>query len=76
MMTIIANLCSRPALSRDRAINPKTVDSKIISKHPNEQFIQLGNRMWDYIVKECTDEEFIDSLTLHCYNDRITKKRI
>jgi len=50
---------TRPAIPRDGVNNPKIVDSEIISKHPNEQFIQnLGifyhDRMRDYIVKECT----------------------
>ena len=63
-------------IPRDGVINPKIVYSELISKHLNERFIQnLGisyhSRMRGYIVKECTDEEFIDSLTLHCYNDRI-----
>ncbi len=31
--------------------------------------------MWDHIGKECTDDELMDRLTLHSYNDRLVERK-
>jgi len=42
MATILANPCSRPAIPRDGAINPKIIDKELILKHLNRRFIQTS----------------------------------
>jgi len=62
MATITANPCSRPAIPRDDAINPKIIDNELVLKHLDRRFIQnLGisyrDRMQDYVREESTDDE-------------------
>jgi len=77
MATILANPCPMPAISRYGALNPKVVDSELIAQHLDRRFIvNLGvsyhDHMQDHRTKEYPDEELIDKLTLHSYNDRVT----
>ncbi|RIB29585.1 hypothetical protein C2G38_2027586 [Gigaspora rosea] len=73
MVSIFLNPCFIPAILRNRIINPKIVDDELVIKHLDEQFIvNLGvsyhNRIWD-VKKEPSDDEILDRLTLHSYND-------
>jgi hypothetical protein len=77
MATILANPCPIPAISRHGALNLKVVDSELIARHLDRWFIvNLGvsyhDRMQDNRTKECPDEELVDKLTSHSYNDRLT----
>ena len=67
-------------ISCDEALNSKIIDDELITKHLDNRFIaNLGisynDRMRDYKVKECSNDELIDRLTLHSYNDRLVKKK-
>src|ERR1043165_6322061 len=78
MTTIIANPCHISAIPRIGALNPKIVDDELIIKNLDERFIiNLGisyhDRMRD-MEKECSDDELIDRLTLHSYNNRLAGK--
>ena len=79
MATIIANPCSAPAIPRNGVLNPNIVDKELIVKHLDRRFIaNLGIRYYDRMQNhagERSDDELIDELTLHCYDDRITEKR-
>jgi len=82
MATIIANSCSTLAILHNGVINPKIVDNELIEKHLDERFIinlriSYHNRirMRDYAGYECSDDELIDRLTLHSYNDRLAEKK-
>jgi hypothetical protein len=77
MATILANPCLMPAIPFNGIANPKIVDSELLVKHLNERFIvKLGVFYNDHLQrKECSDEEIIDGLTLHSYNDRLIEKR-
>src|SRR5438128_1009283 len=79
MTTIIANPCSIPAIPRNGVINPKIVDKELVMKHLNRRFItNLGIRYHDRMQntrRDLSDDELIDELTLHSYDDRITEKR-
>jgi len=39
MATILANPCFTPAIPRNRTINPRFLDSELISRHVDRQFI-------------------------------------
>jgi hypothetical protein len=76
MATILANPCPMQAISWHGALNPKVVDSELIAKHLDRRFIvNLGvsyyDRMKDCMTKEYSDEDVIDRLTLHSYDDRL-----
>ena len=80
MATIIANPCSIPAIPRNGVLNPKIVDKELVMKHLDRRFIaNLGiryhDRMQNHTRRDCSDDELIDELTLHSYDDRITEKR-
>ena len=75
MATILANPCPTPAILRHGALNPKVIDSELIEKQLDQRFIvNLGisyhDRMRDRTTEECPDEELMDKLTLHSYDDR------
>jgi len=79
MATIMANPCPTSAIPRNGVINPKIVDNELIARHLEERFIiNLGvsyhDRRRDIIGKECTDDEVIDRLMVHSYNDRLEGK--
>jgi len=76
MATILANPCPMPAIPCHRALNPKVLDSELIVKHLDRRFIvNLGvsyhNRMQAHITNEYPNEEQMDRLTVHSYNDRL-----
>ena len=80
MASILLNPCFAPAILRNRIINSKIVDDELIIKHLDERFIvNLGisyhnrGRIWD-VGKEFTDDELLDRLTLHSYNDRLAER--
>jgi hypothetical protein len=80
MATILANPCPVQAISRHGALNPKVVDSELIAKHLDMRFIvNLGvsyyDRMQARTTNESPDEELINRLTLHSYDDRLKSKR-
>ncbi|CAG8814062.1 34709_t:CDS:2 [Gigaspora margarita] len=77
--TIITNPCSMLAIPRNRALNPKVVNDELILKYLDERFIEnLGvsyhDRRQSYLG-ECSDDELIERLTLHSYNDRLAEKK-
>ncbi|CAG8853406.1 6195_t:CDS:1, partial [Gigaspora margarita] len=81
IVSILLNPCSTPAILRNMVINSKVVDYELIIKHLEERFItNLGisyhnrNHMLNYI-KNHTDDELIDILTMHSYNDRLANKK-
>ena len=79
MATIVANPCLMPAIPRNGAFNPKFIDGELIMKHLDERFIiNLGipyhERCQNY-RGECSDDELIEQLTLHSYNDRLVEKK-
>ncbi|CAJ0760095.1 15257_t:CDS:2 [Entrophospora sp. SA101] len=68
------------AIPRNGASNPKIFDDELIMKHLDNRFItNLGvsynDRMQDYIGNECSDDELMERLTLHSYNDRLVEKK-
>ena len=80
MVTIITNPCSMSTIPRDRTLNPKIIDDELIMKHLDNRFIvnlriSYNDHMWDHIGKECTDDELMDRLTLHSYNDRLVERK-
>lgn len=79
MATIIANLCPISAIPRNRALNPKIFDDELIIKHLDERFIiNLGipyNERKLGRTGKCSDDEVIERLTLHSYNDRLVEKK-
>jgi hypothetical protein len=80
MATIVTNPCPMSAIPRDGVLNPKIIDDMLIIKHLDNRFItNLGisynDRMQDYISGECSDDELMDRLTLHSYNDRLVEKK-
>ncbi|RIB29915.1 hypothetical protein C2G38_2136600 [Gigaspora rosea] len=78
MTTIVVNPCQLSLIPHYGAINPKIVDDELITKHLNERFIvNLGVPYYDQkrdSQKVCSDEELIEQLTVHSYNDRIENK--
>jgi len=69
-------------IPHNEVINPKIVDYEVISRHLNRQFIvNLGisyhdrSCMQGYIEKECSEDDLIDRLTLHSYNDRLAERK-
>ncbi|RIB07276.1 hypothetical protein C2G38_2274799 [Gigaspora rosea] len=79
MATIIANPCPVSAIPCNGALNPRIIDDKLIMKHLDERFIiNLGipynERRLGHTGK-CTDDEVIERLTLHSYNDRLVEKK-
>ena len=79
MATILANLCFTLTIPRNRAINLRFLDSELISRHINRRFIvNLGVSYYERIrhyTGECSDEELIDRMIIHSYNDRIAEKK-
>ena len=79
MATILANPCFTPAIPRNRAINPRFLDSELISRHVDRRFIvNLSVSYYERIrhyTGECSDEELIDRMTIHSYNNRIAEKK-
>ena len=74
MATIIVNPCSAPAIPRNGVLNPKIANLGIryydrIKVPRNSYYDRMQNH-----ARERSDDELIDELTLHCYDDRITKK--
>ncbi|CAJ0755823.1 4660_t:CDS:1 [Entrophospora sp. SA101] len=68
------------AIPRNGALNPKIFDDELIMKHLDYRFItNLGvsynDCMQDYIGNECSDDELMERLTLHSYNDRLVEKK-
>ncbi|CAJ0846844.1 3083_t:CDS:1, partial [Entrophospora sp. SA101] len=68
------------AIPHNGALNPKILDDELIMKHLDDQFItNLGvsynDHMQDYIGNECSDDELMNRLTLHSYNDRLVEKK-
>ncbi|RIB25350.1 hypothetical protein C2G38_2031103 [Gigaspora rosea] len=79
MATIVANPCSMAAIPSNGVLNPKFLDGDLIIKHLDERFIiSLGipyhERCQNYIG-EYSDDELIEKLTLHSYNDRLVEKK-
>ncbi|RIB20462.1 hypothetical protein C2G38_2035221 [Gigaspora rosea] len=78
MTTIIVNPCQLSPIPHYGAINPKIVDDELITKYLNERFIiNLGVPYYDRkqdSQKVCSDDELIEQLTVHSYNDRIENK--
>ncbi|RIB19121.1 hypothetical protein C2G38_2182716 [Gigaspora rosea] len=79
MATILMNLCLIPAISCNGIVNPRFIDSYLIMKHLDERFIvNLGVSYHDRIRSKeqaCTDEEVLDRLTVHSYDDRLAEKK-
>src|SRR5437660_4261005 len=77
MATTLVNPCLMPAILFNGIANPKIVDSELLVNHLDKRFIvKLGVFYNDHLQrKECSDEEIIDGLTLHSYNDRLIEKR-
>jgi hypothetical protein len=77
MATILAIPCPIPAIPCNGIINPKIMDSALIIKHLDRRFItRLGVCYYDcFQRKERSDEELMNQLTLHSYNDRLMEKR-
>ncbi|RIB30406.1 hypothetical protein C2G38_2026846 [Gigaspora rosea] len=80
MATILANPFPAPAILCDKIINPNIVDSELINVHLGSQFIvNLGvsyhDCMRSYRSEECSDEELINRLVIHSYNDRLNEKK-
>ncbi len=82
MATIIANPCFTPAIPHNGTINPKIVDYEVIARHLDRQFIvNLGisyhdrSCMQGYVEKECSEDDLINRLTLHSYNDRLAERK-
>ena len=79
MATILATPYPMLAISRNRIINLKIVDGELIQKHLDKRFmINIGisyyERMRDN-AKGYSDDELVDRLTIHSYNDRIIEKK-
>ncbi|RIB16780.1 hypothetical protein C2G38_2315689 [Gigaspora rosea] len=79
MATIVANPCPMAVIPSNGVLNPKFLDSDLIIKHLDKRFIiSLGipyqERCQNY-RGECSDEELIEKLTLHSYNDRLVEKK-
>ena len=78
MTTILMNPCPIPAIPYNSVVNPKFIDSDLLIKHLNERFIvNLGVLYHDRTrsANACTDEELIDRLVSHSYNNRLTEKK-
>jgi len=77
MATILAMPCPMPAISCTGVVNPKIVDSELIIRHLDERFIvNLGVSYNDHLQRrERSDDEIIEGLTLHSYNDRLIEKQ-
>src|SRR6266498_708823 len=79
MATILATPYLMPAISRNRIINLKIVDGELIQKHLDKRFmINIGisyyERMRDN-AKGYSDNELVDKLMIHSYNNRIIEKK-
>ena len=79
MATIVVILCPIPVILRNGVINPNIVDNELIERHLDKRFI-INLRisyscMQNYIEKEGSDDELINRLTLHNYNDRLEEKK-
>ncbi|RIB07153.1 hypothetical protein C2G38_2275353 [Gigaspora rosea] len=79
MATNIANPCPVSAIPHNGALNPKIIDDGLIIKHLDERFIiNLGipyNKCKLGRTGKCSDDEVIERLTLHSYNDRLVEKK-
>ncbi|RIB06015.1 hypothetical protein C2G38_2047129 [Gigaspora rosea] len=76
MATIITNLCPIPAIPRNGALNPKIVDDELIMKHLDERFMaNLGISYYDRIKGKGSNDDLIEKLTLHSYDDRLAEKK-
>ncbi|RIB22321.1 hypothetical protein C2G38_2033679 [Gigaspora rosea] len=76
MATIITNPCPIPAIPRNGALNPKIVDDELIMKHLDERFIaNLGISYHDRIKGKGSNNDLIEKLILHSYDDRLAKKK-
>ncbi|RIB07931.1 hypothetical protein C2G38_2272606 [Gigaspora rosea] len=78
MSTILADPCLISPIPRIGAINPNIVDYELIARHLDERFIvNLG---FPYCFhsqdskKICSEDELVDRLMVHSYNDRIENK--
>ncbi|RIB00850.1 hypothetical protein C2G38_2232719 [Gigaspora rosea] len=75
-----SNPCPILAILCNGAINPKIVDDRLIIKHLDESFIvNFGIPYHDcnwYSKEKCSDEEFVDRLTVHSYDNRLEEKRV
>ncbi|RIB30499.1 hypothetical protein C2G38_2152436 [Gigaspora rosea] len=79
MATIVANPCFTALIPRNGVLNSKFIDSELIIKHLGERFITtLGipyhERCQNY-RGEHSDNDLIEKLTLHSYNDRLVEKK-
>ncbi|RIB28182.1 hypothetical protein C2G38_1576257 [Gigaspora rosea] len=78
MATIIANPCLMLAIPRNGAFNPKFIDDELIIKHLDEWFIiNLGIPYHECVrgcIGKCSNNELMERLTLHSYNDRLVEK--
>ncbi|RIB25031.1 hypothetical protein C2G38_2031419 [Gigaspora rosea] len=76
MATIVANLCFMAAIPYNGVLNPKFIDSELIIKHLDKQFITtLGipyHECYQNYRGERSNNELIEKLTLHSYNDSYT----
>ncbi|RIB24285.1 hypothetical protein C2G38_2168924 [Gigaspora rosea] len=79
MATIITNSWLILAITRIGAIIPKIVDNELIARHLDKRFIvNLGisyNDRMQNSRKVCSDDELIERLMVHNYNDRLAEKQ-
>ncbi|RIB13863.1 hypothetical protein C2G38_2040637 [Gigaspora rosea] len=79
MATIVANPCFTAPIPRNGVLNPKFIDSELIIKHLGKRFITtLGIPYHEHCQNyrgERSDNDLIEKLTLHSYNDRLVEKK-
>ncbi len=79
MVTILANPYITLAIPCNGAFNSKFLDSELIAKYVDRQFIvnlsvSYYERNWHY-RGEYSEEELINKMIIYSYNDRIAEKK-
>ncbi|CAG8792916.1 31414_t:CDS:2 [Gigaspora margarita] len=63
-------------IPRNRALNPKIVDDKLIMKHLDERFmVNLRVFYYDRVKGKGSNNDLIEKLILYSYDDRLAEKK-